>query len=218
MVLPLIAGIAGPLIGGLASAWGASEANKTSERNTERQIAAQQESVRNSYQWGMEDMRKAGLNPILAYKQGGAGAISGSTYSPQSVGGAFASGAAQGSSAASSAIQAQRQETELANIQADTALKASQDKTQSALQIQAMAQAGQANANAALAGVQAGQAQMNTDLQRSILFQQLPKEQLAKLDAAFYMSPAAVPWHTARRWSEAIRGVGDAASAINPFR
>lgn len=218
MVLPLIAGIAGPLIGGLASAWGAAEANKGAERNTERQIAAQQESVRNSYQWGMEDMRKAGLNPILAYKQGGAGAISGSTYTPQSVGGAFASGMSQGASASSSAIQAQRQETELANIQADTALKSAQDKTQTALQIQAMAQAGQANANAALAGEQAIQQQWLHALSRSQLMQNMPKETLASMDEAFYLRPESALWHTARRWSEALRGVGDAASAINPFK
>lgn len=37
--------------------------------------------ARNSYQYAMEDMKKAGLNPILAYQQGGANTPSGAAAS-----------------------------------------------------------------------------------------------------------------------------------------
>jgi len=45
------------------------------------------------YQRGMEDMRKAGLNPILAYKQGGAAAPTGTKYESQNVTGPAAQAA-----------------------------------------------------------------------------------------------------------------------------
>lgn len=53
----------------------------------------------------MADMREAGLNPILAYKQGGAGTPGGSTYSPVNVGQAGVLGAQSGASSAMAAKQ-----------------------------------------------------------------------------------------------------------------
>lgn len=41
----------------------------------------QKEMYKHRYQWTMEDMRKAGLNPILAYSQGGGGVPPGATAS-----------------------------------------------------------------------------------------------------------------------------------------
>lgn len=109
---PLIGGV----LGGASSAYGASQQNQAAQAATERQMAFQRESAgiqmkfqermtATSYQRAMDDMRKAGLNPILAYRQGGAGTPAGSspggsTYSPVSVGGAGVSGAAAGTSSA----------------------------------------------------------------------------------------------------------------------
>lgn len=154
MVVPLaaLAPVAASAVGGLFSAFGQAQANAEAKEASQRQMDFQKETLRSQYQWGMEDMRKAGLNPILAYKQGGAGSASGSDYTPGNVGAAAVTGA---STATSSALAAKAQETQLANIAADTALKSSQDKTQSALQIQALAQADQARSNSALAITQA---------------------------------------------------------------
>lgn len=218
MVLPFLAPIIGAGIGGLASLAGGALQNSAASAAADKQMAFQERSARHSYQWATEDMKAAGINPILAYKQGGAGTLSGSSYTPQNIGAAATTGATAGAGVASSAIQATRNQAELANIAADTALKSSQDKTQSALQVQALAQAGQANANSALAAEQSKQAWMNTQLQASQLHLNKPKSTLADMDEAFYRSPEATTWHTARRWAEAISGVGNAATAINPFK
>lgn len=217
-MLPLLAPIIGAAIGGGASLIGGAMQNAAAERAADKQMQFQENSAKHQYQWAMGDMRAAGLNPILAYKQGGSGTLSGSSYTPQNIGAAAAAGATAGSGVASSAIAASRNQAELANIAADTALKGSQDKTQAAMQVQALAQAGQANANSALATEQANQSRMTSDVMRSQLIQNLPKETLAKMDNLYYQTPAAGPLHTARRWSEAISGVGNAARAINPFQ
>lgn len=76
-------GAAGSIIGGLISSAGAREQNQMQRElaenanvaAAERAYAAQQFSEHMSstaYQRAMKDMEKAGLNPILAYQQGGA--------------------------------------------------------------------------------------------------------------------------------------------------
>lgn len=151
MVAPLLAAALPALIGGVASGFGTMMANNQADAASKRQMDFQKETLQHQYQWGMADMEKAGLNPILAYKQGGAGSAGGSSYTPQNVGSAAVSGA---STAVSSALASRAQESQLENIAADTRLKNSQDKTQAALQLQSMAQAGQASANSALANAQ----------------------------------------------------------------
>lgn len=217
MVLPLLAPIIGAAIGGGLSLIGGQQQNAAAKDASREQMAFQKESAQNSYAWAMDDMRRSGLNPILAYKQGGAGTLSGSTYTPQNVGAAVATGATAGAGVASSALAAQRNQAELANIAADTALKGSQDRTQSAMQVQALAQAGQANANSALAREQAFQSQMSSDVMRSQLIQMLPKETIARLDNTFWNSPSAGPLHTARRWAESLGGIGSVYN-LNPFK
>lgn len=224
LLLPALASGAMGLIGGaMQNSAAAAAADKQMDyqwRSDTRQMEFQKESAQNSYRWAMDDMARSGLNPILAYKQGGASALSGassagSSYTPQNVGSAAVSAATSG---ATTALAASRNQAELANIAADTQLKNAQDKTQTAMQIQALAQAGQANANSALAAEQANQSRMTSDVMRSTLIQNLPKETLAIIDNAYYHRPEAAPLHTARRWSEALSGLGNAASSLNPFK
>ena len=59
--------------------------NREARKASARQMAFQQQMSNTSYQRGMEDMRKAGLNPILASKVGGASTPTGSTYNPENV-------------------------------------------------------------------------------------------------------------------------------------
>ena len=60
--------------------------NKAAKAASARQMAFQANMSNTAYQRSMTDMRKAGLNPILAGKLGGASTPGGSTYQPQSVG------------------------------------------------------------------------------------------------------------------------------------
>ncbi len=112
----IFAGLASGLVSGAVSAFGSIRANKAAEAAADKQMNFQRESAQSSYQWAVEDMRKAGLNPMLAYQQGGSSALSGATYQPQNVG----AGAA---GAATSALGAAKLKAELDNIKQDTQKK-----------------------------------------------------------------------------------------------
>jgi len=75
-----------------------------------RQMAFQERMRETQYQTAVEDMRAAGLNPMLAYQQGGAGTPSGSTYQPQNIGAAAAQGLQQGASAYATSMAGEQTE------------------------------------------------------------------------------------------------------------
>lgn len=129
---------AGSFFGGEA----ANEANK--------QIAADanhfSELMSNtSYQRGMRDMKEAGLNPMLAYKQGGASTPTGQTFTAQDT----------ISPAVANAMQGVRLSADVDNIRADVGLKAANTavaESQPALNA--------ANAKKALADAKLSEAQL----------------------------------------------------------
>ena len=82
----------GGLVGAGLNYYGAKEANKMNQKIAREQMGFQQASSREqmdfqermsntSYQRAMADMSAAGLNPILAFQQGGASTPSGSSAS-----------------------------------------------------------------------------------------------------------------------------------------
>jgi DNA-binding phage protein len=71
--------IAGAVIGAGSSIWGANQANSAAFEMQANSINAQRESMQNRHQWEVEDLRKAGLNPILSATNSAGGSISGAT-------------------------------------------------------------------------------------------------------------------------------------------
>lgn len=73
-----LAGAAGNMLGGYF-------ANKSAKNESQRNRDFQKHMSNTSYQRSMSDMKKAGLNPMLAYKQGGASTPSGATAQQQNI-------------------------------------------------------------------------------------------------------------------------------------
>jgi len=95
MLGSIISGL-GALAGGALSAYGAHSANEMSRDIAREQMGFQERMSNTSYQRAMQDMRQAGLNPILAANLGGASSPSGANAgSMQNVLGAGVSSAMQ---------------------------------------------------------------------------------------------------------------------------
>lgn len=80
------------LIGAGVSALGQYRANRETRASTGRQIAFQERMSDTSHVRQMEDLKKAGINPMLSAKLGGASTPAGASYQASNVGAAAVQG------------------------------------------------------------------------------------------------------------------------------
>lgn len=75
----LLGDIAGAAIGAVSSIYGSNVSNSAAFQIQANSLAAQKESMQNRHQWEVEDLRKAGLNPILSATNSSGGVVGGAT-------------------------------------------------------------------------------------------------------------------------------------------
>lgn len=134
------------IIGAAAGGLGSIFQNSANQAAAQKQMDFQERMSNTAYQRGVKDMKAAGLNPMLAYSQGGASSAAGASYAAQNVGEAATRGASTGVSSAKAASMMQAQ---IDNIAADTRLKGANEKAAGAAVVASLANAQLANENSA---------------------------------------------------------------------
>lgn len=118
-----IGDIAPAVISGGMNYLGQQQANAANAQQAQRQMEFQAEQTGSSYQRGVADMKAAGLNPMLAYSQGGAASGGGASAS---MGNELGAGANAAQSALMARQQMQQSQAQIHNINADTSNKEQQ--------------------------------------------------------------------------------------------
>lgn len=157
--------------GGLMSAFGAKQQQGWSADQAQKMMDFQERMSGSAYQRATADMRAAGINPMLAYMQGGASSPVGAVGQSQNILGA-------GVSSAMSALQLQLQTKQVGaqvanmlattkNVEADTLNKAKQGGLISADTARSLAQKALFEAQVPYTQASAAQASANAALSRA---------------------------------------------------
>jgi len=121
--------IGGELLGGLFGNSAQSSANKANIKLNRENRDWQERMSNTAWQRGTEDMKAAGLNPMLGFSQGGASTPSNTAAKVEPVD-ALAKSVSSASSKAGAVLDAQAQLAGIRNMNADTTIKREQGKTE----------------------------------------------------------------------------------------
>lgn len=124
--------------GGVISAVGSVASGLLGKKSASDQMDFQRDMSNTAYQRSMADMKKAGLNPILAYQQGGASSPSGAGYSFENIGDAFVSSARETSVAKA---QIEQMKADIDTKRTLSALQSAQEKLANSQNVASAAQA-----------------------------------------------------------------------------
>lgn len=199
---PAIAGIGS----GIANFVGSLFQNSAEKEAAQKQMDFQERMSNTSYQRGMADMKAAGLNPILAYSQGGASSAVGAKANVTNPGEAFSKGVESGSN---SAVKSMSMQPQIDNIKSSTALNVAQME-------KSMAEAKQVNLNSALSAATLDtmirRSGIETDLKSQEYYSKLPGEKRAKIEGDYLDSDWGKRLAT---WAVAGRDVQSGTSAFS---
>lgn len=122
---PVTIGAIGAAGAGLVSSlWGAHKSASLTKAENAKNRAWEQQKMTSAWQWTVDDMKKAGINPVLMYGNAGGATMAGSTGTADP-GDAYAqTGANVGNSLNSAAniLQLRKQKAEIENMEANTGL------------------------------------------------------------------------------------------------
>lgn len=108
-----VSSLLGAGVSAASSLFGGQATNSAAQASVDKQEAFQDHESSTAYQRGTQDMIAAGLNPMLAYSQGGASSPAGGSIMPVN----------SGQNAVNSAMQSLTTSAQVANVNADTLSK-----------------------------------------------------------------------------------------------
>lgn len=117
---PAVGAIGSALLGGMFASSGQQSANVANAQQAQAQMDFQERMSSTAWQRGVADMKAAGLNPMLAYAQGGSSSPSGAQATMGNVGSAGVEGASTALGFAQGLAQLEKTQAETENVRAQT--------------------------------------------------------------------------------------------------